>query len=53
MKIKIDPTKALSITVTVLGVAGTILTSVVQKNDRQALKDELRNELLDEILKTK
>lgn len=53
MKIKIDPTKALSITVTVLGVAGTILGSVAQKNDRQAMKDELRNEILDEILKTK
>ncbi len=52
MKIKIDPAKVLSITVTTLGVAGTILSSVVQKNDRQAMKDELKAELVKELTKS-
>lgn len=51
MKIKMDSAKALSIAVTVLGVAGTLLSNKVQANDRKAMKEELKRELLDEISK--
>lgn len=51
MKIKIDPAKALSISVTALGVLGTILSSKVQANDRKAMKAELKDELMKELLK--
>lgn len=46
---KIDPAKALSVTVTVLGVAGTLLSGVVDKNNRNAMKQELKDELLKEL----
>lgn len=52
MKIKIDPTKALSMTVTLLTVAGTLLSTKVQANEKAALKEEVLKEVLDE-LKTK
>ena len=49
MKIKIDPAKALSITVTALGVVGTLLSAKVAKNDQAALKAELKDELMKEL----
>jgi hypothetical protein len=39
--------------VTILGVAGTLLSNVVDKNNRNTMKDELRKEILDEIAKAK
>ena len=52
-KLKIDPTKALSLTVTALGVVGTLLASKVQSNDRKAMKAELKDELLKELTQDK
>ena len=46
---KLDSAKILSISVTVLGVLGTILSNKVQANDRKAMKLELKNELLEEL----
>lgn len=53
MKNKIDSTKALSIIVTVLGVMGTLLSNKVDMDNRNAMKDELRKEILDELSKSK
>lgn len=53
MKLKFDPTKALSITVTVLGVVGTLLSSKVHANETKAMKAELKDELMNELLKDK
>lgn len=52
-KLKIDSTKALSLTVTALGVVGTLLASKVQSNDRKAMKAELKDELLKELTQDK
>ena len=52
MKIKIDSAKVLSIAVTVLGVAGTLLSSKVESNSRKAMKSELKEEILKELSKT-
>lgn len=48
-KIKIDPAKALSVSVTALGVLGTLLSAKVAKNDQAALKAELKDELIKEL----
>lgn len=53
MKFKLDPTKALSITVTVLGVVGTLLSSKVHANETKAMKAELKDELMKELLSDK
>lgn len=53
MRFKFDPTKALSIAVTALGVAGTLLSSVVHANENKAMKAELKEELLKELLTEK
>ena len=49
-EIKIDPAKVLSVTVTALGVAGTLLATKVQANERKAMKAELKDELMKELL---
>ena len=49
-EIKIDPAKALSVTVTALGVVGTLLATKVQANERKAMKAELKDELRKELL---
>jgi hypothetical protein len=49
MKFKFDTTKALSIAVTVLGIAGTLLSNKVDSNNRKAMKSELKEELLREL----
>lgn len=51
MKFKLDLTKVLSVAVTVLGVAGTLLSSKVESNNRKAMKSELKEELMKEITK--
>ena len=53
MKNKIDSTKALSIIVTVLAVMRTLLSNKVDMDNRNAMKDELRKEILDELSKSK
>lgn len=52
MKFKFDATKALSIAVTLLGVAGTILSNKVEADNRKAMKSELKEELLKELTKS-
>lgn len=47
--IKIDPAKALSWGVTGLGIVLTLLSNKVDDNNRKALKDELKGELLKEL----
>lgn len=49
MKIKIDSTQLLSLGVTVLGLAGTLLSKKVDASNREALKKEI----LEEIMKKK
>jgi hypothetical protein len=48
-KFKLDSAKALSIGVTLLGVAGTLLSSKVDDNNRKAMKSELKDELIKEL----
>ena len=50
--IKIDSTKVLGITVTVLGVAGTLLSNKVEENKMKELKSELKDEILKDIKKS-
>lgn len=52
MKIKIDGKKALKIGSTVIGVAGLIIGNLVNKNDRDDLKSELKEEILKEMSKS-
>lgn len=51
MKIKFDTSKILSLAVTILGVAGTLLSSKVESDNRKAMKDELLNELKKDLRK--
>lgn len=51
MKFKMDPTKVLSVTATLLGVAGTLLSNKVDANNRKAMKEELKKELMRELTK--
>lgn len=51
LDLKFDGAKALSIGVTVLGVVGTLLSSKVDSNNRKAMKNELKDELLKELSK--
>lgn len=41
-----DRNKVLSIAVTVLAITGTLLSAIVTKNERETLKSELLEELL-------
>ena len=50
---KIDGKKVLSVGVTFLGVAGTLLSSKVDSNNRETLKAQLKEELLQELSKKK
>lgn len=50
--IKIDSTKVLGIAVTVLGVAGTLLSNKVEENKIKELKSELKDEILKDIKKS-
>lgn len=46
-----NKTKALSVGVTLLGLAGTILSGKIEDYNRQDLKEELKKEVLDELRK--
>ena len=46
---KIDASKALSIFVVGLGVAGSLLSTKVDANNRKEMKNELKDELLKEL----
>jgi hypothetical protein len=48
-KFEIDPAKVLSVTVTVLGIAGTILSNKVDGNNRKKMKAEIKEELVKEL----
>jgi hypothetical protein len=50
--VKIDSTKVLGIAVTVLGVAGTLLSNKVEENKMKELKSELKDEILKDIKKS-
>jgi hypothetical protein len=50
--VKIDSTRVLGLAVTVLGVAGTLLSNKVEANKMKDLKSELKDELLKEIKKS-
>lgn len=52
MKFKMDATKVLSIAVTVLGIAGTLLSNKVESNNRKNMKSELKEEIMKELLKS-
>lgn len=52
MKFKFDATKALSIAVTLLGIAGTVLSNKVESENRKVMKSELKEELLKELTKS-
>lgn len=51
MRIKFDTSKILSLAVTILGVAGTLLSNKVESDNRKAMKDELLNELKKDLRK--
>lgn len=46
---KIDPTKAFSIAATVLGLAETLISVVVDNNNRNTMKQEIKAEVLKEL----
>lgn len=50
--VKIDSNKALGLAVTILGVAGTLLSTKVEENKMKSLKNELKDELMKEIKKS-
>ena len=52
MKIKMDPTKVLSAVVSILGVAGMLLSNKVESDNRKTMKSELKEEILKELSKT-
>lgn len=49
MKKKLDTTKLLSIAVTILGLAGTLLSSKLEEKSREEMKAEIKEELKEEI----
>lgn len=49
--IKIDSTKVLGLTVTVLGLAGTLLSNKMEDQKMKDLKSELKDDILKEINK--
>lgn len=51
-KIDVSPAKALGLLVTGLTVAATLLSTKVEADNRQAMKDELKKEILNELSST-
>ena len=49
MKKKLDTTKLLSIAVTILGLAGTLLSSKLDEKSREEMKAEIKEELKGEL----
>lgn len=52
-KFNIDSKTALKVGSTVIGIAGLLISNLVDKNNRNDMKEELKKELLDEISKEK
>lgn len=50
--VKIDPSRVLGLTVTVLGVATTLLTNKMEDHKMKGLKEEVKNDILKEIKKS-
>ena len=48
-KIKLNSGKILGLLVTLLGVAGTVLSAKVDESNRKEMKAELKEELLNEL----
>lgn len=49
VNLKLDSTKVLSIAVTALSLVGTLLSSKVHSNEMEAMKAELKDELLKDL----
>lgn len=49
MKLKIDSKKAIKIGSFVIGVAGLVINQLASKNERNEMKDELKNEIVKEL----
>lgn len=49
MKKKLNTTKLLSIAVTILGLAGTLLSSKLDEKSREEMKAEIKEELKEEL----
>lgn len=50
--VKIDSTKVLGLTVTVLGLAGTLLSGKLEDRKMNDLKKELKDDIMKEITKS-
>lgn len=50
MKNKIDMTKVLTIVASGLAIAGTLLSNKIDSNNRKAMKSELKDEIIKEII---
>lgn len=50
---KIDSTKLLKIGSTFVGVAGLLISNVIEERDKKKMKEELKTELLVEMSKEK
>ena len=53
MKFKVDKTKLLSMTITLIGIGGTILSSIDESNKQKKMKSEIVEEVMNELLKNK
>lgn len=49
MKMKLDGSKVLGIAVAVLSIAGTIIGSIKADQDRQIMKDDIKNDILSDL----
>lgn len=50
---KVNISKIATVASTILGVAGVLLSNVVDKSNRNEMKDEIKTEILKEIAKEK
>ncbi len=51
MKMKLDASKILGIAVAVLSIAGTIVGSIKADQDRQMMKEDIKNDILGDLNK--
>lgn len=49
---KVDGTKVLKVGAAVLGVAGVLLSNIIEENNQKTLKNELKDELIKELTST-
>lgn len=49
---KVDGTKVLKVGAMVLGVAGMLVSNIIEENNQKSLKDELKKELMKELTST-